>query len=267
MPVGQKLEEARKRKGVSLREVSESTKIRGDYLSAIESGNLEINLPEVYLRGFVRLYAKFLGLDQDAMVAELDADLGKSGSRSSKKTLGSIVSQDHSENQAKSYSPANSTPSSKRVSSKKNLPSLPIILSLVGVAVCSFVILIIYLFSEGDTPDIDEDIQASISEVSNDSTQNDQSPTEALPDSHLLKISITGDTAKLIVCDEGKNPPVFHEFDNLASGWSQEIEFEKSFRCYSSQIENLTISVDGNNSQKVGGDRTGVGTFSWKPTN
>ena len=28
MPVGQKLEEARKRKGVSLREVSESTKIR-----------------------------------------------------------------------------------------------------------------------------------------------------------------------------------------------------------------------------------------------
>ena len=71
MPVGQKLEEARKRKGVSLREVSESTKIRGDYLSAIESGNYEINLPEVYLRGFVRLYAKFLGLDQDAMVASL----------------------------------------------------------------------------------------------------------------------------------------------------------------------------------------------------
>ena len=100
MPVGQKLEEARKRKGVSLREVSESTKIRGDYLSAIESGNLEINLPEVYLRGFVRLYAKFLGLDQDAMVAELDADLGKSRKQVSKKTLGSIVSQDHSENQA-----------------------------------------------------------------------------------------------------------------------------------------------------------------------
>ena len=87
MPVGQKLEEARKRKGVSLREVSESTKIRGDYLSAIESGNLEINLPEVYLRGFVRLYAKFLGLDQDAIVADLDTDLGKSGSRSSKNHL------------------------------------------------------------------------------------------------------------------------------------------------------------------------------------
>ena len=98
MPVGQKLEEARKRKGVSLREVSESTKIRGDYLSAIESGNYEINLPEVYLRGFVRLYAKFLGLDQDAMVTDLDSDLGKSGYKSLKKSLGSIVSQDNADN-------------------------------------------------------------------------------------------------------------------------------------------------------------------------
>ena len=103
MPVGQKLEEARKRKGVSLREVSESTKIRGDYLSAIESGNVKINLPEVYLRGFVRLYAKFLDLDQDAMVAELDNDLGKSTSKLSKKSLGSIVAQDQNENSSKTF--------------------------------------------------------------------------------------------------------------------------------------------------------------------
>ena len=86
MPVGQKLEEARKSKGVSLREVSESTKIRGDYLSAIESGNYAISLPEVYLRGFVRLYSKFLGLDQDAMVSELNLELGKSGEKNTKKS-------------------------------------------------------------------------------------------------------------------------------------------------------------------------------------
>jgi len=37
MAIGQKLEEARNRKGISIREASESTKIRGDYLSAFES--------------------------------------------------------------------------------------------------------------------------------------------------------------------------------------------------------------------------------------
>lgn len=266
MPVGQKLEEARKRKGVSLREVSESTKIRGDYLSAIESGNLEINLPEVYLRGFVRLYAKFLGLDQDAIVADLDTDLGKSGSRSSKKSLGSIVSQDHNENQNKSFKPVSSSTTASRASTPKKLPSLPIIFSLVGVVVTSIVILLIYLLSNEDISENGENLQGSINEVSNELNQGNQLTTP-ISDTHLLSVSITGDVSKLIVCDEGKNPPVFHEFDNLVSGWSQDINFEKSFRCYSSQIENLIISVDGNNSQRVGGNRTGVGTFSWKPSN
>ena len=95
MPVGQKLEDARKKKGISLREVSESTKIRGDYISAIETGIVEINLPEVYLRGFVRLYSKFLGLDEDAMVDELNIELGKTSDKVSKKSLGSIVAQDN----------------------------------------------------------------------------------------------------------------------------------------------------------------------------
>ena len=104
MPVGQKLEEAIKRKGVSVREVSESTKIRGDYLSAIETGNYDIKLPEVYLRGFVRLYAKFLGLDQDALVADLDNELGKVSDKNAKKSLGSIVTNDNSSKQSSSSS-------------------------------------------------------------------------------------------------------------------------------------------------------------------
>ena len=90
MAIGQKLEEARNRKGISLREASESTKIRGDYLSAFESSSFDINLPEVYLRGFVRLYARFLDLDQEAVLADLDLELGNISAKSSKKSLGSI---------------------------------------------------------------------------------------------------------------------------------------------------------------------------------
>ena len=78
MGLGQKLEEARNRKGISIREATESTKIRSDYLSSFESGDFNINLPEVYLRGFVRLYSRFLGLDQEAIVADLEVELGVS---------------------------------------------------------------------------------------------------------------------------------------------------------------------------------------------
>ena len=49
MAIGQKLEEARNRKGISIREASESTKIRGDFLTSFEAGKFDLQLPEVYL--------------------------------------------------------------------------------------------------------------------------------------------------------------------------------------------------------------------------
>ena len=261
MPVGQKLEEARKRKGASLREVSESTKIRGDYLSAIEAGNYEINLPEVYLRGFVRLYSKFLGLDQDAMVSDLDAELGKPNSRTAKRSLGSIVNTDISDGKEKLPSKHN-TSSSKSITSHGSKLSLPIILCIAGVIMTALIITLIYAFSDDGELKVSE-APSLIKEV----TKNSELSITDVPDLqvHTLSISTVGSIKKLIVCDEGMSPPVFHEFDNLSDGWTKEIPFKASFRCYSTDLENLIISVDGNTPRKVGGDRQGVGTFSWKP--
>ena len=90
MAIGQKLEEARNRKGISIREASESTKIRGNYLSAFEAGNFDLSIPDVYLRGFVKLYARFLDLDQEATVSDLDIELGASPRKPSRKSLGSL---------------------------------------------------------------------------------------------------------------------------------------------------------------------------------
>lgn len=56
--IGERLEE-RKRKGISIREASESTKIRSDYLQKFESNTFEIGLPDIYVRGFLRSYAHF----------------------------------------------------------------------------------------------------------------------------------------------------------------------------------------------------------------
>ena len=97
MAIGQKLEEARNRKGISIREASESTKIRGDYLSAFEAGNFDLSIPDVYLRGFVKLYARFLDLDHEATVSDLDIELGANPRKVSRKSLGSISKGDSSD--------------------------------------------------------------------------------------------------------------------------------------------------------------------------
>jgi cytoskeleton protein RodZ len=52
--IGERLEEARKRKGISIREAAEATKIRGDYLHKYENNQFDIKLPEIYVRGFLR---------------------------------------------------------------------------------------------------------------------------------------------------------------------------------------------------------------------
>jgi cytoskeleton protein RodZ len=68
--IGERLEEARKRKGVSLREAAEATKIRGDYLQKFENNQYDIKLPEIYVRGFLRTYANYLKLPGDKLIAD-----------------------------------------------------------------------------------------------------------------------------------------------------------------------------------------------------
>jgi transcriptional regulator with XRE-family HTH domain len=78
--IGERLEEARKRKGISIREASEATKIRSDYLQKFESNTFEINLPDIYVRGFLRTYAHYLKLNTDKLLTDFTA-LGFGGSR------------------------------------------------------------------------------------------------------------------------------------------------------------------------------------------
>ena len=71
--IGERLEEARKRKGISIREAAEAIKIRGDYLQKFESNQFDIDLPEIYASGFLRAYANFLKLPADKILADYRA--------------------------------------------------------------------------------------------------------------------------------------------------------------------------------------------------
>ncbi|MEX0961348.1 MAG: helix-turn-helix domain-containing protein [Simkaniaceae bacterium] len=68
--IGQIFKEKRKDMGLSLKEVENSTSIRSSYLQAIENGQCEQFLSSIYIIGFIRQYATFLGLDADKLVQE-----------------------------------------------------------------------------------------------------------------------------------------------------------------------------------------------------
>lgn len=83
--IGERLEEARKRKGISLREAAEATKIRSDFLGHIEQNKMDFDLPDIYKRGFLKNYARYLKLDVDKIMTDYNAQqlsnsrLGKKG--------------------------------------------------------------------------------------------------------------------------------------------------------------------------------------------
>jgi cytoskeleton protein RodZ len=71
--IGERLKEARERKGVSLREAAEATKIRSDYLQKIEGNKFEFGLTPIYVRSFIRNYANYLKVPADRLLADFSA--------------------------------------------------------------------------------------------------------------------------------------------------------------------------------------------------
>ena len=59
---GDILRHEREKKGLTLERAAEQSKIKPDVLRAIETGQTS-EVPSVYLRGYIRNYARFLGLD------------------------------------------------------------------------------------------------------------------------------------------------------------------------------------------------------------
>jgi len=66
--VGEELRDTRMALGVSLEEVAASLRIRRAYLTALEEGRVQDLPAPAYAIGFVRSYARALGLDADSMV-------------------------------------------------------------------------------------------------------------------------------------------------------------------------------------------------------
>lgn len=66
--LGDRFRAAREARGLSLSDVSEQIRIRAVYLGAIEDENWSAIGAPVYTKGFLRTYARFLGLDPEEAV-------------------------------------------------------------------------------------------------------------------------------------------------------------------------------------------------------
>src|SRR5918911_1057367 len=73
------LREARVRQQLELGEVELATKIRARYLRALEEESFEALPAQTYVKGFLRTYADYLGLDGQLYVDEFNSRYGGDG--------------------------------------------------------------------------------------------------------------------------------------------------------------------------------------------
>lgn len=74
-PVGQQLQKAREKAGLGIGDVAAAQHLRPSVIQSIESGEYSQIDSELFLKGYVRAYAKQVGLDADAVIADLDREL------------------------------------------------------------------------------------------------------------------------------------------------------------------------------------------------
>lgn len=85
--LGEKLKNFRNERRITLHEVSRDTKIPLKYIEMLEEGKYESLPPDVYVKGFLRAYAEFLGVDPKKLINlyQREKDIKKSLSSDSEK--------------------------------------------------------------------------------------------------------------------------------------------------------------------------------------
>ncbi len=99
--LGSRLKDERERQGLTMEQIMEITKVSRVNITAIESGDQKEFPHEVYAKGFIKTYAKALGLDAEEIGDEFSRIMG-SGTTESTGDVVENVQPDYSADTKKS---------------------------------------------------------------------------------------------------------------------------------------------------------------------
>ena len=259
--IGDQLEEARKQRGITVREASEATKIRGEYLNNFESNSFDINLPDIYIRGFLRSYANYLKINADKILTDYNAHLlgeSKPARRENRELLGRLELQQqplHAEETIsagalddeeieKAAEPEESIPIWERLNLEKDVA---IKIGIAGGLAVLLIIAIIWgflAFMGSDEPATDSDLAET------------PTPAQAARDATPFTL-IANDDVRVEVKQIDGDLPLF--FAVLPRGQEQELSAVGSIRVTYSDAEALSIRI-GSKTYAMPPDRSSMRT-------
>jgi hypothetical protein len=139
--IGNSLREARVRQGLEYPQIELATKIRAKYLHALEDEQFGVLPAQPYVKGFLRTYAEFLGLDGQLYVDEFSSRFVADG--------------------AEDATPRRVSP---RVHQNRGIERKVLLLALAGIAALTALVIVAWKFGASDsaTPDRTTQEQPSV---------------------------------------------------------------------------------------------------------
>jgi len=262
--IGERLEEARKRKGISLREAAEATKIRSDFLGYIEQNKFDFDLPEIYKKGFIGNYARYLKLDPEKVLTDYHAQQLSSsrlGKKAGSEWFGKMEIKSAAQEQAEveegvdnaSYGRISAKPASVEASEPEAAPeeeSDKIFYLKAGLVFITVLALVFILFalvkailgsSEPEEPVLGESDTPSVSESIEAPSPNPAGPP-AIVESDALTLEATG-TVYLMVRQTNDEKELYR--GTLGEGESTTLSKQGPVDIFFTAGENLVIDHNG----------------------
>jgi len=208
--IGNSLREARLRKELDFPELEQGTKIRAKYLRALEDEAFDQLPGPTYVKGFVRTYADYLGLDGQLYVDEFNVRYG--------------TGDEIMERGVRSSPGPRPRPRQRR--RRRKLESNVIWLTLIGIAVITALVIAAWRFGG------DSNTKLPLS-----------SPVKVHPRGGLLVRATKGDTLLIVRAGSDSGKQVYQ--GTLAKGTSQRFGTRRGLWVYLGTPENVRLKLNG----------------------
>lgn len=214
--LGQKLRAAREQRGISISEVAEQTRISPLYLEAIDADNYKTLPGGIFNKGFVRSYAKYVGIDEQEAIQEYSRQVSSDEPVESERM--------------KTYKPEVLT--DDRAASSM-LPTILFAAVILGLMTAGILFLVNYIQNRDTPPPVASNNTPTANNAAVPQTSNPEVVNTQIPSMNGLKVEFmaVGDAVSLMsVVDNGKGtealispgtPVVFEPKESLKLKYSK----------------------------------------------
>jgi cytoskeleton protein RodZ len=254
--IGRILEQKRKERGLSLEDVEQATKIRKRYLTGLEREDYAMLPDAVYVRGFLKTYANYLGLDGEDVSRQLKS------ARKPRRERGI----DYNTNPESDFEEPLISPSGLTGTPKRKIPTSAIVTLIVALLALAAVIGTFYVVGRGvqaskqgnppseESPPRQEQRAVSDRERAPEAgpTKGDDSERNAGDRERGAEQSVPPDTLQVAIDVRGRPSWILIQTDGTTAyeqiaqpGFSQTFEAEQQLYIKSGDAGAVKVEING----------------------